>query len=30
MHTILVFIDIKSDQIDEFIQETRLNAQNSI
>ena len=30
MHTILVFIDIKSDHIDEFIQEPRLNAQNSI
>lgn len=30
MHTVLVFIDVKPDCIDEFIQETLLNAQNSI
>ena len=30
MHTVLVFIDVKPDCIDEFIQETRINTQNSI
>jgi len=30
MHTVLVFVEVKSDCVDEFIQETRLNAQKSL
>lgn len=30
MHTVLVFVDVKPDGVDKFIQETRLNAQNSL
>lgn len=30
MHTVLVFVDVKPDCVEDFIQETRLNAQNSL